>query len=54
MSRTMTRTTWSALRLGFAALLVAAMSVFAFAPAASAHDQLVSSNPEDGDRKSVV
>lgn len=44
----MTRTKWSALRMGFAALLVAAMSVFAFAPAASAHDQLVSSNPEDG------
>ncbi|SMX93579.1 MULTISPECIES: copper resistance protein CopC [unclassified Brevibacterium] len=43
----MTRTTWPALRLGFAALLVAALSVFAFAPA-SAHDQLVSSNPEDG------
>ncbi|WP_253720221.1 copper resistance CopC family protein [Brevibacterium renqingii] len=48
MTRLMTRTNWSALRLGFAALLVAAMSVFAFAPAASAHDQLVSSNPEDG------
>lgn len=44
----MTRTQWSALRLGFAALLVAALSVFAFAPAASAHDQLVSANPEDG------
>lgn len=43
----MTRTTLSALKLGFAALLVAALSVFAFAPA-SAHDQLVSSNPEDG------
>lgn len=43
----MTRTHWSALKLGFAALLVAALSVFAFAPA-SAHDQLVSSNPEDG------
>ncbi|SDS16343.1 hypothetical protein SAMN04489751_1375 [Brevibacterium sandarakinum] len=43
----MTRTTWSALKLGFAALLVATLSVFAFAPA-SAHDQLVSSNPEDG------
>ncbi|RBP62911.1 hypothetical protein DFO66_11215 [Brevibacterium sanguinis] len=43
----MTRTQWSALRLGFVALLVAAMSVLAFAPA-SAHDQLVSSNPEDG------
>lgn len=43
----MTRTTWSVLKLGFAALLVAALSVFAFAPA-SAHDQLVSSNPEDG------
>ena len=48
MTRLMTRQNWSALRLGFAALLVAAMSVFAFAPAASAHDQLVSSNPEDG------
>ncbi|MGO1907188.1 MAG: copper resistance CopC family protein [Brevibacterium aurantiacum] len=45
----MTRTTWSALKLGFAALLVAALSVFAFAPA-SAHDQLVSSNPEDGSK----
>ena len=43
----MTRTKWSAFKLGFAALLVAALSVFAFAPA-SAHDQLVSSNPEDG------
>ncbi|WP_413336672.1 copper resistance protein CopC [Brevibacterium sp. GP-SGM9] len=43
----MTRSRWTALRLGFAALLVAALSVFAFAPA-SAHDQLVSSNPEDG------
>lgn len=43
----MTRTRWTALRLGFVALLVAAMSVIAFAPA-SAHDQLVSSNPEDG------
>lgn len=43
----MTRTQWSALRLGFVALLVAALSVLAFAPA-SAHDQLVSSNPEDG------
>ena len=48
MTRLMTRQNWTALRLGFAALLVAAMSVFAFAPAASAHDQLVSSNPEDG------
>ncbi|WP_350270334.1 copper resistance CopC family protein [Brevibacterium sp. CBA3109] len=45
----MTRTTWSALKLGFAALLVAALSVFAFAPA-SAHDQLVSSTPEDGSK----
>ena len=45
----MTRTTWSALKLGFAALLVAALSAFAFAPA-SAHDQLVSSNPEDGSK----
>ena len=45
----MTRTRWSALKLGFAALLVAALSVFAFAPA-SAHDQLVSSNPEDGSK----
>lgn len=45
----MTRTQWSALKLGFAALLVAALSVFAFAPA-SAHDQLVSSNPEDGSK----
>ncbi|MDN6666052.1 MAG: copper resistance protein CopC [Brevibacterium sp.] len=43
----MTRTQWSVLKLGFAALLVAALSVFAFAPA-SAHDQLISSNPEDG------
>src|SRR5699024_3861234 len=43
-----TRPTWSARGLGFAALLGAAMSVCACAPAASAHDQLVSSNPEDG------
>ena len=48
MTRLAARSKLSALRLGFAALLVAAMSVFAFAPAASAHDQLVSSNPEDG------
>lgn len=48
MTRSAARTKWSALRMGFAAVLVAAMSVFAFAPAASAHDQLVSSNPEDG------
>jgi methionine-rich copper-binding protein CopC len=48
MTRLAARSKWSALRLGFAALVVAAMSVFAFAPAASAHDQLVSSNPEDG------
>ncbi|WP_166969513.1 copper resistance CopC family protein [Brevibacterium atlanticum] len=48
MTRSAARTKWSALRMSFAALLVAAMSVFAFAPAASAHDQLVSSNPEDG------
>ncbi|WP_181276144.1 copper resistance CopC family protein [Brevibacterium oceani] len=48
MTRSAARTKWSALRMGFAAVLVAAMSVFAFAPAVSAHDQLVSSNPEDG------
>lgn len=35
------------LRLGFIAFLIAAMSVVSFTPA-SAHDQLVSSNPEDG------
>lgn len=46
----MTRTQWSTLKLGFAALLVAALSVFAFAAPASAHDQLVSSNPEDGSK----
>lgn len=46
----MTRTPWSTLKLGFAALLVAALSVFAFAAPASAHDQLVSSNPEDGSK----
>ncbi|GAA1628366.1 MULTISPECIES: copper resistance protein CopC [Brevibacterium] len=43
----MTRTQRSALRLVFAALVVAAMSVFAASPA-SAHDQLISTNPEDG------
>lgn len=43
----MTRTQTSALRLGFLALIVAALSVFSLAPA-SAHDQLISSNPADG------
>ena len=43
----MTRTQWSALRLVFAALIVAALSVVAAAPA-SAHDQLISTNPENG------